>query len=111
WIRHWFKKNPEPLTLLLMTKGHLEVEKIHLSGRNLRFLKLAAAAATFLFVVSSIIFIQFIITLPDRALLQRENQALKTELNRLQFNLDSLQSSVDRIQRFNQKLRALTEVD
>lgn len=111
WLRHWFKRNPEPLILLLMTKGHLEVEKIHLSSRIVRSLKLAFVAGVFLLFVSSIIFIQFIITLPERSLLEKENRALKSELNRLQFHLDSLQTSVDRIHRFNQKLRALTEVD
>lgn len=111
WLRHWLKKDPEPLTLLLMTKGHLEVRKIYMSPKSIRFLKLSAVGVLGLFIVSGIIFVQFIVTLPERSLLQRENVALQQELNQLQFHLDTLQTTVDRVQRFNQKLRALTEVD
>jgi hypothetical protein len=111
WLRHWLKKDPDPLTLLLMTKGHLEVRKIHFNPRSIRLLKLGAVSALVLFVLSGVILVQFIITLPERSLLQRENLALQQELNQIQFHLDTLQTTVDRVQRFNQKLRALTEVD
>jgi murein DD-endopeptidase MepM/ murein hydrolase activator NlpD len=111
WLKKWFEKNPEPLTLLFMTKGNLEVEKLHLSSRGVRNIKLFAVGSLTLLVVSLAIMIQFVLNLPERSMLERENVALKTELNRLQYNLDGVQVSLDRIQRFNQKLRALTEVD
>lgn len=111
WVKKWFDKNPEPLTLLVMTKGDLEVEKLHLSGKGVRNLKLIAVGTLSLFVVSSGIFVYFVLSLPQRAMVEKQNVALKQELSRLQHNLDGLQASLDRIQRFNQKLRALTEVD
>jgi len=94
-----------------MTKGHLEVRKIHLKSKSIRWLKLGAVGFVGLILVSTVIFVQFIVTLPERSLLQRENLALQQELNRIQFHLDTLQTTVDRVHRFNQKLRALTEVD
>lgn len=111
WLRHWLKPDPEPLTLLIMTKGHLEVEKIHLSSRWVRTLRWASVVGFVFLIISAFILIQFIVTLPERQLLQSENRVLKAELTKIQFHVDTLQSSVERIQRFDKKLRALTDVD
>ncbi|TVQ79895.1 MAG: M23 family metallopeptidase [Bradymonadales bacterium] len=111
WLRHWLKRDPEPLTLLLMTKGHLEVRKLYLSPKSIWWIKIGSVAAVCFLALSTVIFIQFVVTLPDRSLLERENLALQRELNHIQFHLDTLQTTVDRVQRFNHKLRALTDVD
>jgi len=111
WLRRWLKKNPDPMTLLLMTKGNLEVQKIHLSPKWIKVIKLSTVGSAFFLFVSGIIFIHFLVTLPDHYRLEQENLGLKTELNKLQFHLDTLQTTVDRVRRFNQKLRALTDVD
>jgi murein DD-endopeptidase MepM/ murein hydrolase activator NlpD len=94
-----------------MTKGHLEVEKIHLSPRWVRALRWTAVGIALALLVSSIIFINFLVALPDQHVLQNENRALRAEINKIQFHLDNLQSSVDKVQRFDKKLRALTDVD
>jgi murein DD-endopeptidase MepM/ murein hydrolase activator NlpD len=111
WLRHWLRPNPDPLTLLVMTRGHLEVEKIHLSTKWVRALRVALVVVVFSLLVSSLIFINFLVTLPERHVLENENKALRSEINKIQFHLDNLQFSVDKVQRFDKKLRALTEVD
>jgi len=111
WLRHWLRPEPEPLTLLVMTKGHLEVEKIHLSSRAVRSLRVGLAFAVICLAVSALIFINFVVTLPERQVLESENNALRGELNRIQFHIDTLQATVDKVQRFDKKLRALTDVD
>lgn len=94
-----------------MAKGHLEVQKLHLSSKHLKVLRHAAIfSVTFAF-LSLGFFSYFLVQLPDRGEMQRENLALRGELEKLQFHFDSLQTTVDRVHRFNQKLRALTEVD
>lgn len=111
WLRHWLKREPDPLTLLLMTQGHQEVRKLYLSPRVIRALRFGIVGVVGLIVMSSFMLVQFVVTLPERSLLQRENLALQRELNQIQFHLDTLQTTVDRVHRFNKKLRALTEVD
>lgn len=111
WFRTAFHKNPEPVTVLLMTKGQTEVKKIHLASKRLYLLKIAAVAVLTLVFFSGVFFFEYLSSLPGRSLLQRENVALRTELNKIQFHLDTLQTTVDRVHRFNDKLRALTEVD
>lgn len=111
WLRHWLKAEPGDLTVLLMTKGQLEVEKVHFSPKTIKLVRAFGIVATFFVIVSAVIFLQFLVSLPDRSLLKQENVALKKELQKLSFHLDTLQTSVDRVNRFNQKLRALTEVD
>jgi len=111
WLRHWLRPDPEPLTLLVMTKGHLEVEKIHLSPRAVRTLRAGLVVAVVCLAISALIFINFLVTLPERQVLEHENIALRGELNRIQFHIDTLQATVDKVQRFDKKLRALTDVD
>lgn len=111
FLRQSFSKKSEPITLLLVAKGQTEVKKIHLASRQLYFIKLGAAGLATFFFFSGLFFFEYLSSLPDRSLLQRENTALRTELNTIQYHLDTLQTTVDRVQRFNEKLRALTEVD
>lgn len=111
WVHRWIRKEPEPITLLFMTKGHLEVKKLHLTPDHIKNLKFVSIALGVFLIASAVIFTHFIVTLPDQTRLERENLALRSELNKIQFHLDTLQTTVDRVQRFNQKLRELTDVD
>jgi murein DD-endopeptidase MepM/ murein hydrolase activator NlpD len=110
-LKNWFKKPVDELTLVLLSKGHLEVQKIKLSAKVVWMSKIGSAFAVVLLIVSFIFAIDFMIELPKRAILTAENQSLRQELNKIQFHLDTLQMSVDRMNRFDQKLRALTDVD
>lgn len=94
-----------------MTKGHLEVKKLHLSPRFISNLKIAGALGGVFLVASVFILAYFLVNFPEKAQLAIENRALRSELNKLQFHLDTLQTTVDRVGRFNQKLRELTDVD
>ncbi|MBN8555771.1 MAG: M23 family metallopeptidase [Deltaproteobacteria bacterium] len=110
----WKKVTSKPeaeLTLVLLSKGHREVQKLHLSPTHQWFIKVASVAGVVLFVFSGIFLIDFLIHLPERSILKTENSSLKKELNKLQYHMDALQTSLDRVSRFDQKLRALTEVD
>lgn len=107
----WFGKPQNDVTLLLLTKQHLEIQKIKLSPSTLRFVKISLFVGILFSVISSIFFIDYLIKLPQNALIRDENRALRQELDRLQFHMDTLQTSIDRISRFDQKLRAMTEVD
>jgi len=111
WLRNWLRKNPEPLTLLLMTRGHQQVHKIHLRPQWIRGIKITGVSLAVLLIVGFLSLLNFFVSLPDNYRLEKENLALKNELLSLQFHLDSLQATVDRINRFNQKLRVLTDVD
>lgn len=111
WLREWLTKENEPLTLLLMTKGHLEVQKLHIQPKWVKVFKYGVVSLCALFAISLVFLFYFLATLPIKFQMERENLALKTELNKVQFHLDNLQTTVDRVSRFNQKLRALTDVD
>lgn len=106
-----FGKPKSDITILVLSQQHLEVQKIKLSPSKVRLMKLAAFVAVGFSLVSSVFFIDYLIKLPQNALIRDENRALRSELDRIQFHLDTLQTSMDRIARFDQKLRALTEVD
>jgi len=106
-----FGKPKSDITILLLTQQHLDVQKFKLSPSAVRWVKVAAFVAVCFSLVSSVFFIDYLIKLPQNALIRDENKALRAELDRIQFHLDTLQTSMDRIARFDQKLRALTEVD
>lgn len=109
--RSWLKRPVDELTLVLLSKGHLQVQKIRLSPRTLWVLKLGSAFGGVILVLSFIFTLDFILEYPKRLALTAENQSLRNELSKIQFHLDTLQMSVDRMNRFDQKLRALTDVD
>ncbi len=111
FLKNWFKKPDEELTLVLLSRGHLEVKKLRLSTRILWLGKWAIAGILFIVAVSFVLGVNFALKLPEHSILVSENQVLKKELNKIQFHLDTLQMSVDRMTRFDQKLRNLTEVD
>jgi murein DD-endopeptidase MepM/ murein hydrolase activator NlpD len=111
YLRNWFKRPVDDLTLVLLSKGHLDVQKIKLSQRVIWFLKLGSAFGLLLMILSFVFFVDFLIQFPKRSILTAENKVLREELNKIQFHLDTLQMSVDRMNRFDQKLRALTDVD
>lgn len=110
-LRTWFQRPQEDLTLVLLTKGHLEVRKLRFSPRVLWMAKWAAALGVLLVGLSFVFLIFFLVRWPENSILTAENRSLKKELSKIQFHLDTLQMSVDRMTRFDQKLRALTEVD
>lgn len=109
--RNLFKKPQDELTVVLLSKGHLEVRKLRFSVRLLWGLKVFGAAVAVCFIFSFLFLVQDLVQLPQRTILKDENIALRKELNRIQFHLDTLQSSMDRMNRFDQKLRALTDID
>ncbi len=109
--RSFFAKPSDGITLVLLTKQHLEVQKIKLSATSLRWIKVGSFFVVFLSLLSLVFLVDYLTNLPHQALVVAENKALRKELDRLQFHMDTLQTSMDRIQRFDQKLRALTEVD
>ncbi|MDB5038323.1 MAG: hypothetical protein JWQ35_1851 [Bacteriovoracaceae bacterium] len=110
-FKNWFKRPADELTLVLLSRGHLEVRKIRLSPRTIWLLKIGFAVSFLILVLSVSFFIEFLVQLPERTVITAENQVLRRELNKIQFHLDTLQMSVDRMNRFDQKLRALTDVD
>ena len=109
--RNYFSKPKNDITLLLLTRQHLEMQKLKFSPNALFVMKLTAFVLASFFMVSSIFFIQYLIQLPRQAIIEMENKTLRSELDKMQFYLDTLQSSIDRMSRFDQKLRAMTEVD
>lgn len=110
-LRRWWKKENDPLTLVVLSKSHLEVQKVHLSSRSLKWLKWGLVSSLLLFTFSFVFLLLYLMDLPNRQLLKNENYALRNELNNLHYHMDTLQSTVNRMSRFDQKLRALTEVD
>jgi murein DD-endopeptidase MepM/ murein hydrolase activator NlpD len=104
-------KPEEQMTLVLLSKGHHEVRKIHLSPRTQWILKISSVVGIVVLLFSFVFMIDFLIRLPERSVLKYENASLRKELDKIQFHLDTLQTSMDRVTRFDQKLRALTEVD
>ncbi len=109
--RKWFRKPEDEVTLLLLSKGHLEVQKLRFSPRMLWMMKCSIFGLGLLVMGSAIFLIDYLVHLPEYSQLRRENLALRKELNLFQFHLDTLQTSVDRINRFDQKLRAMTDVN
>ena len=110
-LKKWFSRPQEDLTILMMSRGHREVQKLRVSPSSLWILKVSLAVSSFIFLLSLIFFVDFLIKLPERELIRAENEALRKELLNLQFHMDTLQGSVDRMARYDQKLRALTSVD
>jgi len=106
----YFKRPTEDLTLLLLSRGSAEVRKIRLTAKALWGIKIGFAIVSVIFVFSFIFFLTYLVEFPQRSLLTEENHALKKELSKIQSNLDTLELSVDRITRFDQKLRAITDV-
>lgn len=107
----WFRRPTQDLTFLLLTQGHLEVRKIRISAKRLWLMKWAAVGLVVLVATAFLFSVDYLFRLPERAMLSAENTALKQELLKIQYHLDTLQVSVDRMSRFDQKLRAITEVD
>jgi murein DD-endopeptidase MepM/ murein hydrolase activator NlpD len=106
-----FRQPQNEVTLVWISKGQSEVHKMRLAPRTQRLLKIGATVAVAIFIFSFIFLFEFLINWPQRAGLRDENIALKKEMQKIQFHLDTLQSSIDRMGRFDQKLRALTEID
>lgn len=106
-----FRRPENEVTLVWISKGQSEVQKVRLTPKAQWGLKIGAAALVGVFVFSFIFLVDFIVNWPQRALLTQENLALKKEMQKIQFHLDNLQSSMERMGRFDQKLRALTDVD
>jgi murein DD-endopeptidase MepM/ murein hydrolase activator NlpD len=109
--RSYFSKPENEVTLVLLTKQHLEVQKVKLSPGVLLGLKVAGLFIFLFCGVSSVFFVDYLIKLPQNAVIRDENRVLRSELSKIQYHLDTLQTSMDRMARFDQKLRALTEVD
>lgn len=126
WLRHlkhgrslfdkefWqklFRQPENEVTLVWISKGQSEVQKVRLTPKVQWALKLSGIVAVGLCLFSFVFLFEFLVSWPQRVLLKDENFALKREMQKIQFHLDNLQSSVDRMGRFDQKLRALTDVD
>lgn len=107
----WFRMPKDELTLMVMGKGHAEVRKVRVSPRTIWYAKLGVTGLAVFIVLSFVLTVDYLVRWPERSMIRMENVALRKELNNLQYNLDSLQVAVDRMGRFDQKLRALTEVD
>lgn len=111
YFKRLFRKPQNELTVLFVSKGHENVRKIHLLPNQLWFLKIGLAVVAALFILSGVFLVDYLLQLPEQSILREENAALRREINNVQFHLDTLQNSVERMTRFDQKLRALTEVD
>ena len=68
--RNWFGKPESDVTLLLLTKQHLEVQKIRLSPSTLRFVKVSLVVTILFSVVSGVFFLDYLIKLPQNALIR-----------------------------------------
>jgi murein DD-endopeptidase MepM/ murein hydrolase activator NlpD len=109
--RRWFSRPENDITLVLLTKQHLEMRKIKFSRTSLFWAKIAGSVVGLLVVLSAILGTFYVLQMPTVQMIEAENRALRKELSKLEFHLDVLQGSVDRMARFDQKLRALTDVD
>ena len=109
--RRWFSRPENDITLVLLTKQHLEMRKLKLSRTVLFWSKIGASVFGVFIAVSAFLGVLYVWQMPTVQMIEAENIALRKELSKLEFNLDVLQGSVDRMARFDQKLRALTDVD
>lgn len=108
-IQAFFKKPSTDLTLVFLTSGHLEVRKIRLSPRGILFLRIGAVCLGAFVALSLSFLIYFVVTIPQRSIIAAENHVLRKEMSNIQYHLDTLQFSLDRVERYDQKLRALTQ--
>ncbi len=110
FLRQWLARPKEDLTIVLLTKGDRDVRKIRLNIHQLWWIKASSFGLSVFLAVTFLLFVFFVLNYPERNVLRTENRSLRAEMQQLKYHLDLFQVSMDRMNRFDQKLRALTHI-
>lgn len=98
----------ESFTLIVVPDRHAEVKRFRLRRRWVVQALASLAVLAAVLVASAVHYVAVISEASENPALREENLKLKSELALIREKLDYVGSTIDRVERFDQKLRAIT---